>query len=93
MAMRSLRPVFTRGAWRSPPATPKADVTSRRRREPEMIFLLVGVMALLGGTTFLALQQPVARNPVLNRQLTGIGLALCLLIGAVALAVTAVIAP
>jgi hypothetical protein len=58
-----------------------------------MIFLVVGVMVLLGGTTFLALQQPVARDPVLNRQVTGMGIASCLLIAVVALTVTVVILP
>lgn len=38
-----------------------------------MISLVVAAMALLGGTTFLASQQPVARNPARNRRLTGIG--------------------
>ena len=56
-----------------------------------MIFFVVGVMALLGGTTFLALQQPVARNPVLNRQLTGIGIASCLVTTVAALVVAVVI--
>jgi hypothetical protein len=45
-----------------------------------MIVLLVASMALLGGTTWFGLQQSDAGNPVLNRRLTGAGLALCLLV-------------
>jgi hypothetical protein len=44
-----------------------------------MILLVVATMALLGGTTWLALQQSIARDPVLNRQLTAVGLLLCML--------------
>ncbi|XVV12598.1 hypothetical protein ACQP2X_48765 [Actinoplanes sp. CA-131856] len=44
-----------------------------------MIVLTTGALALFGATTWLALQQPVARNQVRNRQLTGAGLGLCLI--------------
>ena len=42
-----------------------------------MIFLLVAVLALFGGTTWLAMQQSVARDPAFHHRLTGGGLALC----------------
>lgn len=58
-----------------------------------MIFVVVGALGLLGGTTFLALQQPVARDPLLNRRLTGMGIALCLITALAALGVTIVILP
>jgi hypothetical protein len=44
-----------------------------------MILLVVAAMSLLGGTTWLALQQSAARDHVLNRQLTAVGLLLCML--------------
>lgn len=53
----------------------------------DMILLVVTVMALLGATTWLVLNQSVARNPALRRQLTAAGLGLCLAAG-----LTAVIA-
>ncbi|GAA2863720.1 hypothetical protein Acy02nite_72490 [Actinoplanes cyaneus] len=58
-----------------------------------MIVLVVAAMVLLGGTTWLALEQPVASDPELNRRLTTIGLLLCGVAGAVAVAVTFVTGP
>ena len=46
-----------------------------------MTVLLVVTLVLLGGTTWLALQQQVAGSPSLNRRLTGAGLLLCLAAG------------
>lgn len=46
-----------------------------------MIVLVVAALVLMGGTTFLAMQQSIVGNPVLNRRLTGLGLALCLAVG------------
>ncbi|GAB3177886.1 hypothetical protein FHX75_11169 [Micromonospora palomenae] len=50
-----------------------------------MISLVVAALALLGGTTWLAMNQPVARNPVLNRRLTATGLLLCLITAVITL--------
>ena len=44
-----------------------------------MILLLVAAMGLLSGTTWLAMQQSVARDRVAHHHLTGGGLVLCLL--------------
>lgn len=49
-----------------------------------MIALVVAALALVGGTTWLALNQPTARNPVRHHRLTGLGLALCLATAAAA---------
>lgn len=46
-----------------------------------MITLVVAALALMGSTTWLALQQSTAGNPASNRRLTGLGLALCLATG------------
>ncbi|WP_433534586.1 hypothetical protein ACQPZK_20665 [Micromonospora sp. CA-249363] len=43
-----------------------------------MIILVVFTLALLGGTTWTALQQPLARNPTFHHRLTGVLLALSL---------------
>lgn len=43
-----------------------------------MIVLVIAALGLFGGTVWLALDQPVARAPALNRWLTAIGLLLCL---------------
>lgn len=58
---------------------------------PDMIVLVIAALALMGGTTWLALQQSIVGNPALNRRLTGLGLALCLAVG-LALVVTALVA-
>jgi hypothetical protein len=50
-------------------------------------------MALLGGTTWVGLQQPIARDPARNVRLTAIGIRLCLVTGLVALLVVAVTLP
>ncbi len=50
-----------------------------------MIILVMVVLALAGGTTWLALEQPMARRPALHHRLTGAGLLLCLVIAAAAL--------
>lgn len=42
-----------------------------------MTVVVILALALLGGTTWLAQNQPLAANPTLNRNLTSIGLALC----------------
>ncbi|MFC8617240.1 hypothetical protein ACFT9M_12585 [Micromonospora purpureochromogenes] len=55
-----------------------------------MISLVVAALALLGGTTWLAMNQPVARNPVLNRRLTATGLLFCLITAVFTLIVAAV---
>ena len=55
-----------------------------------MTLLVVAAMALFGGTTWLALQQPIARDPGRNRHLTTSGLALCLLVVVAALLVAIV---
>jgi hypothetical protein len=44
-----------------------------------MIVLVVVTLALLGATTWSALELSEARYPVLQRRLTGVGLALCVL--------------
>ncbi|WP_433379869.1 hypothetical protein ACQPZX_14250 [Actinoplanes sp. CA-142083] len=41
-----------------------------------MIILVVGTLGLLGATTWSAWDQPVSRYPVLQRRITGVGLAL-----------------
>ena len=46
-----------------------------------MIFFVVAALALMGSTTWLAMQQSIAGNPVLNRRLTTVGLVLCLATG------------
>jgi hypothetical protein len=46
-----------------------------------MIFLVVAALALMGSTTWLAMQQSIAGNPRLNHRLTTLGLALCLATG------------
>jgi hypothetical protein len=46
-----------------------------------MIFFVVAALALMGSTTWLAMQQPIAGNPALNHRLTTVGLALCLATG------------
>ena len=46
-----------------------------------MIFFVVAALALMGSTTWLAMQQSIAGNPALNRRLTVLGLALCLATG------------
>lgn len=56
-----------------------------------MIVLVVAALVLMGGTTWLALQQSISGNPALNRRLTGLGLALCLATG-LALVVTGLVA-
>jgi hypothetical protein len=58
-----------------------------------MISLVVAAMAVLGGTTFLALQQSVARDRALNNRLTGIGIVLCLIVAVLALTATVVTPP
>jgi hypothetical protein len=59
-----------------------------------MVVLVVAVMALFGGTAWLAMQQSVARNSAVHHRLTGGGLALCLLavVAAVVAATVALIA-
>jgi hypothetical protein len=42
-----------------------------------MIVLVVVVLSLLGGTTWLALDRGVARHPARHHRLTGWGLAMC----------------
>lgn len=88
-----VRLVFNRGVWLPLLDTANTDVGKCRRRSLRMISLVVAAMALLGGTTFLALQQSIARNPALNRCLTGIGIVSCLLVAVLTLAVTAVTLP
>jgi hypothetical protein len=56
-----------------------------------MILLVIAALALLGGTTWLGLNQPAAANPALNRRLTATGLLLCLIVAVVAL-IAAVVA-
>ena len=51
-----------------------------------MTVLVVAFLALIGGTTWLALEQPMARHPVLHNRLTGAGLLLCLTAAVIALA-------
>lgn len=46
-----------------------------------MIILVIAALALMGTTTWLALQQSIVGNPSLNHRLTGLGLALCLATG------------
>ena len=55
-----------------------------------MIFLVVAAMALLGGTTWLAQEQSITRNPVRNSHLTAVGMVLCLLTVVAALIAAAV---
>ncbi|MEU4690154.1 hypothetical protein [Actinoplanes sp. NPDC023714] len=52
-----------------------------------MVFLMTASMALLGGTTWLALESPVTRHPERTRRLAGIGVAACLSIAAIVVAV------
>ncbi|WP_328475286.1 hypothetical protein OHA21_18430 [Actinoplanes sp. NBC_00393] len=52
-----------------------------------MIILVIAGSVLLGGTTWLALQQPTATHPDRNYRLTAAGLVLCLIFAAAALAV------
>jgi hypothetical protein len=47
-----------------------------------MMLLVVLTMGVLGGTTWLAMNQSVAGNPSLNRRLTSIGIGLSLVTGA-----------
>jgi DMSO reductase anchor subunit len=54
--------------------------------ERPMIFLVVVGSVLLGGTTWLALQQAVAAHPARNHRLAAAGLVLCLISAAAALA-------
>ncbi|MEV4280829.1 hypothetical protein [Actinoplanes xinjiangensis] len=49
------------------------------------MILFVVLMALLGGTTWLAMNQSIARDAVLNHRLTAIGLTLCLTSGLIAM--------
>ncbi len=42
-----------------------------------MIVVMILVLALLGGTTWLARNQPLAKHPILNQNLSLIELALC----------------
>ncbi|GAA2915091.1 hypothetical protein Acy02nite_91610 [Actinoplanes cyaneus] len=58
-----------------------------------MIVLVVAAMVLLGSTTWLALEQPVARDPMRNRRLTIVGLLLCGCVAVVALTLTLVTSP
>ncbi|MDI6102729.1 hypothetical protein QLQ12_29330 [Actinoplanes sp. NEAU-A12] len=58
-----------------------------------MILLVMAAMALLGGTAWIGLQQPMARDPALNRRLTAVGIRLCLLMAALVLAAVAVSLP
>ncbi|SDS52988.1 hypothetical protein [Actinoplanes derwentensis] len=51
-----------------------------------MFVLTVGALALLGGTTWLALQESVAADPDRHHRLTATGLLLCLLTGLAAVA-------
>ena len=51
----------------------------RSQAGADMILVFLAAMALLGGTTWLGMQQSVARDPVMNRHLTGVGLLLCML--------------
>ncbi|MEU4712890.1 hypothetical protein AB0F73_04385 [Micromonospora purpureochromogenes] len=44
-----------------------------------MVSLVVAALALLGGMTWLAMNQPVAGNPVLNRRLIATGLLFCVI--------------
>ncbi|GIF40089.1 hypothetical protein [Actinoplanes xinjiangensis] len=54
------------------------------------MILFVVMMALLGGTTWLAMNQSIARDAVLNHRLTAIGLTLCLASGLIAVVASAV---
>ncbi|MEU4420811.1 hypothetical protein AB0F81_09300 [Actinoplanes sp. NPDC024001] len=56
-----------------------------------MMILVVTGSALLGATTWLALQQRTAADPELNHRLTAVGLVSCLVLAIVTLAVAAVI--
>ena len=47
-----------------------------------MIVLVVAALGLLGGTTWLALDQPLARDPARHHRVTGWGLLMCLGVGA-----------
>ncbi|MEU7905682.1 hypothetical protein [Actinoplanes sp. NPDC049118] len=58
-----------------------------------MITLVVLAMTLLGGTTWLALDQPVTRHPELNRKMTAAGLLLCLVAVVAVFASALVISP
>ncbi|WP_433789708.1 hypothetical protein [Actinoplanes sp. CA-252034] len=58
-----------------------------------MIALVVAALGVLGGTTWLALQQPIAHDPARNRRLTAAGLMLCLVTAVVAIAAAVVTAP
>ncbi|MFC3991111.1 hypothetical protein [Actinoplanes siamensis] len=58
-----------------------------------MILLVIAAMAALGGTTWLVLEQPVARDPVRNQRLSMIGLLVCLVSAMVALAAVFATAP
>ncbi|WP_433796389.1 hypothetical protein [Actinoplanes sp. CA-252034] len=49
------------------------------------MMLSLVMLALLGGTTWLAMNQSIARNAVLNHRLTAIGLTLCVTSGLVVL--------
>ncbi|MGN9804993.1 hypothetical protein [Micromonospora sp. L32] len=44
-----------------------------------MLSLVVAVLALLGGMTWLVMSQPGAGNPVLNRPLIATGLLFCVI--------------
>jgi hypothetical protein len=46
-----------------------------------MILLVMVALLLMGATTWLAQQQPVAGDPVLNRRLARLGLMLCTAVG------------
>jgi hypothetical protein len=50
-----------------------------------MILLVVAALALLGGTTWIGLQQPIAPDPERNLHRTVIGIRLCLLTGLTAI--------
>jgi hypothetical protein len=54
------------------------------------MILFVVMMALLGGTTWLAMNQSIAHDAVLNHRLTAIGLTLCLASGLIAVVASAV---
>lgn len=58
-----------------------------------MTLLVIAAMVLLGGTTWLGLRQPTARDQALNRRLTAAGIRMCLLTGFALLLAVAVTLP